>query len=52
MTQDEFFEYLHTLEKWYNLNILNLSDYMKIKSNIVDVFMNNTKKQDDDDLPF
>lgn len=53
MSQEEFFNYLEILEKWYELNIVNISQYMRLKSNLCDVFTNKTKIiPDDSELPF
>ena len=53
LEQEEFFNYLEILEKWYELNIVNFSQYFKLKSNLCDVFANKLKNiPDDSNLPF
>lgn len=50
MEQEEFFKYL---EKWYELDIVNMTQYLKLKSNLCDVFTNKSKNiPDNSDLPF
>lgn len=52
MSQEEFFEYLEILEKWYSMNIINLNQYLKLKSNICDKYTNSKFIADDSELPF
>ena len=53
MEQEEFFNYLEILEKWFELNIINTTEYLKLKSNLCDVFTNKLKYiSDNSDLPF
>ena len=53
MEQEEFFNYLEILEKWYEMDIVNLTQYMTLKSNLCDVFTNKSKNiSDNSDLPF
>lgn len=52
MEKEEFFNYLEILEKWYELDIVNMTEYLKLKSNLCDVFINKLKISDNSDLPF
>lgn len=53
MKQEEFFNYLEILEKWYELDIVNMTQYLKLKSNLCDVFTNKSKNiSDNSELPF
>lgn len=53
MEQEEFFKYLEILEKWYELEIVNFTEYMKLKSKLCDVFTNKSKNiSDNSELPF
>lgn len=47
---ENLFRNLDILESWYNLNIIDLDEYLRIKSNIVDVYRNEPKE--DNKLPF
>lgn len=50
---EKMFEYLDTLEEWYNNSFMTLQDYLKIKSAIVDFYRNkNQENSTNDDLPF
>lgn len=51
MEQEEFFNYLEILEKWLELDIINITQYLKLKSNLCDVFTNKYIP-DNSDLPF
>lgn len=48
MNQEELFNNLDVLEKWYELNIVNLEEYMKLKSNVIDIFRHKLNEE----LPF
>ena len=49
---EALFKEMLILENWYNNGIINLEDYLKIKSNIVDYYKPKNKQTDVDDLPF
>ena len=49
---EELFNDLDFLEKLFTKGIINLEDYFKIKSSLVDYHKNNLNKSNDDDLPF
>lgn len=39
MSNEEFFDYLEKLEEFYEKDIIKLEEYYKIKSRIVDYFI-------------
>lgn len=49
---DKMFRDLEIIENWFNNGILNLDEYYKIKSNIVDFYKPKTEKKQDEELPF
>ena len=50
MSQEELFKNIEILEKWLEMSIINLKQYYKLKSNLIDCFMN--KPFSSEDLPF
>lgn len=48
---DNFYRDLQILENWYNNSIINLEEYFKIKSSIVDFYLKH-KENEEGDLPF
>lgn len=50
MSQEELIKNIEVLEKWYEMSIINLKQYYKLKSNLIDYFMN--KPFSSEDLPF
>lgn len=47
------FDNLEILEKWFTNGVVKLDDYFKLKSNLVDYYVNKKKEnKDDGDLPF
>lgn len=49
---EELFRDIETLENWYNNSIINLEEYLKIKSNIVDFYKPKNETTEENDLPF
>lgn len=50
MSQEELFKNIEILEKWYEMSIINLQQYYKLKSNLIDCFLK--KPFSAEDLPF
>lgn len=48
---EEMFKNIDILEDFYNKGFINIEEYLKIKSNIID-FYKNKENKDDGDLPF
>lgn len=49
---EDLFKDIDKLEEFFNKNFVNLEEYMKIKSNIVDYYKSEFKYSDEEDLPF
>lgn len=47
---DKMFEELDVIESFYNRNIINLEEYLKIKSSLIDSYK--PKSKENGDLPF
>ena len=47
---EKMFKELDILESFYNRNIINLEEYFKIKSSLIDSYR--PKPEQNDDLPF
>lgn len=49
---EHLFKDIAVLENWYDNGIINLEDYLKIKSNIVDFYKPKTETYESNELPF
>jgi hypothetical protein len=49
---EKMFDDLEILERWYKSSIINIDEYFKIKSSIVDFYNPKKKQNNEDDLPF
>ena len=46
------FKELDILERWYNLNFVNVEQYFQIKSSIVDFYRPKNKETKEGEMPF
>lgn len=49
---EEMFKNIDILEDFYNKGFINIEEYYKIKSNIIDFYKKYKENKDDGDLPF
>lgn len=52
MSIEAMFSLIESIEQMYKIDIINLEDYYKLKSNIVDKYQELNKKQCNEELPF
>ena len=50
MSEEELIKNIEVLDKWFEMNIINLKQYYKLKSNLIDCYLK--KPFSSEDLPF
>ena len=50
MNEEELIKNIEVIDKWFEMNIINLKQYYKLKSNLIDCYLK--KPFSCEDLPF